>query len=274
MTTRSFVANFSESVGGGWTSDPDASGFYYILGSSTGDVLIMSTTHGVQFIPNSATINSAVATSWLVGADFAGGTPRTLNHAFYGSDLITISNTPTAVINCTPPAYNDAHPYSTNPGTCTPAATSKFSVVYITAAAGAFPEHWRLKVGSGFVAGDPPTVLVTFTLAAPVAVTNAATSTTTSSVTLNGTLNPSGANAYYPVSCYFEYGPTTAYGNVTPTFINQTGSSTYAVFANLTGLTANTTYHYRIVAANADNAVQGVDQSFVTTAGQAVLMVF
>src|SRR5207237_3962771 len=43
-----------------------------------------------------------------------------------------------------------------------------------------------------------------------------------------------------------------------------TGSTVQSVTANLTGLTAGTTYHYRIVAVNAGGTIAGSDVTFTT----------
>ncbi len=83
------------------------------------------------------------------------------------------------------------------------------------------------------------------------------------SVVLTGSLTPGGFDAHY----YFQWGKTTAYGNTSPTPPGtDAGSGAGAVAANteLTGLTANTTYHYRIVAENSFGSTVGGDQKFTT----------
>jgi hypothetical protein len=63
---------------------------------------------------------------------------------------------------------------------------------------------------------------------------------------------------------HFEYGPTAAYGTgTTPSFV---GASTLAVpaGADIGGLSAGTTYHYRAVAVNAIGTTAGPDQTFTT----------
>jgi hypothetical protein len=98
---------------------------------------------------------------------------------------------------------------------------------------------------------------------APAVTTDAASGVLGTSATLNGHVNPNGASTTY----FFEYGTTQAYGNqvpVTPASAGS-GSSSVAVSASASGLTANTTYHYRIVASNAGGTVQGNDQTFTTS---------
>ena len=62
----------------------------------------------------------------------------------------------------------------------------------------------------------------------------------------NRTVNPNGHATTY----YFRYGPTTAYGFQTNPADAGSGKATVAVHATFYGLTANTTYHYQLVAQN------------------------
>jgi len=85
---------------------------------------------------------------------------------------------------------------------------------------------------------------------------------TTSSATLQGGGQTSDGS---PVTYHFEYGKTTAYGASTPA--GQAPSQTF-VQANVGGLTAGTTYHYRFVAQDASGDVRfGNDVAFTTVAG-------
>jgi hypothetical protein len=63
----------------------------------------------------------------------------------------------------------------------------------------------------------------------------------------------------------FEYGTTTAYGRVTP-MREPNGPGTAAAHERLTGLQPNTTYHYRLQAANAGNLTVSEDRTFTTAA--------
>jgi hypothetical protein len=82
--------------------------------------------------------------------------------------------------------------------------------------------------------------------------TEPATNITASGATLNGKVDA-------PATVHFEYGTTTAYGNVTPDQV--VGAGTVSV--PVSGLTPETTYHYQLV-------VNGLpvadDESFTTTA--------
>jgi DNA-binding beta-propeller fold protein YncE len=83
------------------------------------------------------------------------------------------------------------------------------------------------------------------------------------SVTLDGTVD---AHGIALTSCEFEYGTSTSYGS-TAACEPSPGSSAgpVEVHANITGLTPLTTYHYRLVAGNANGENDGIDRSF--TAG-------
>jgi predicted lipoprotein with Yx(FWY)xxD motif len=80
---------------------------------------------------------------------------------------------------------------------------------------------------------------------------------------LKGTVNPYGLDTHY----HFEYGTTTSYGTDVPMPEADAGSGIYSVPASqaITGLAANTTYHYRLVATNSEGTAHGVDRSFTTS---------
>ncbi len=84
---------------------------------------------------------------------------------------------------------------------------------------------------------------------------------------MNGNLTALGAAASVTVS--FDYGTTTSYGSSvagTPSSLTSPGSFS----ANLTGLTAGRTYHFRAKAAAGSNTpVYGADQTFTTAAASA-----
>jgi len=105
-------------------------------------------------------------------------------------------------------------------------------------------------------------LILTAALAAPSATTGGAESITTGSAAVAGTVNPGGEATTYQ----FEYGTSTAYGLTTPAVDAGSGSADVAAKATLSGLTNNTTYHYRLVATNATDTARGADKTFKTAA--------
>jgi hypothetical protein len=111
------------------------------------------------------------------------------------------------------------------------------------------PEGINLDViGYDLAAGQPP--LVT---------TNAATNVASFSATLNGSVHPHGLTT----TVHFQYGRTTSYGSTTSAQ-TRTGNTNQHVSANISGLSANTTYHFRIVATNSAGTTYGMDRTFST----------
>jgi hypothetical protein len=89
---------------------------------------------------------------------------------------------------------------------------------------------------------------------------------TATTATLNGTVEPEGVPTTH---CFFEWGTTTAYGNRVACAQGEvlSGSGTEQVSAELTGLTPGETYHFRLVASNANTDVaeepsRGADFAF------------
>lgn len=101
------------------------------------------------------------------------------------------------------------------------------------------------------------------TLAAPTVLTTPASSVTTTGATLNGTVNANGSST----TVTFEYGTATSYGTtVTADQSPVTGTIVTAMSKAITGLTPNTTYHYRVVGQNANGTSYGADMTFYTSA--------
>ena len=92
--------------------------------------------------------------------------------------------------------------------------------------------------------------------AAPTATTGPAESITTGSAVVTGTVNPGGQ----PTTYHFEYGTSSSYGLRTPDTDAGSGTADESARATLSGLTSNTTYHYRLVAGSAE----GADRTFQT----------
>ncbi|MEI8042413.1 MAG: cadherin domain-containing protein, partial [Verrucomicrobiota bacterium] len=83
-------------------------------------------------------------------------------------------------------------------------------------------------------------------------------------VTVYGSVNPNSKLT----AAWFEYGLTTNYGNPVVTVLaTNTGTAAVAVNAQISGLAANTTYHYRVTATNADGTGFSADDTFTTSGG-------
>jgi len=96
----------------------------------------------------------------------------------------------------------------------------------------------------------------------PAVETLAASAIAEKGATLNGKVNPNGAET----KMYFEYGTTTSYGSKTSEVSVGSGTTTLEKSQAISGLSANTTYHYRVVASNSAGSSHGIDRTF-TTAG-------
>ena len=111
----------------------------------------------------------------------------------------------------------------------------------------------------GTAYGNDRTFTTLSTMGLPVVTTNPATNVSNSSATLNGSLDPHGLTT----SVHFQYGTTTNYG-FTAAVQTQSGNTFRNVSANISGLTASTTYHFRIVATNSAGTTVGGDRTFIT----------
>jgi outer membrane protein assembly factor BamB len=103
----------------------------------------------------------------------------------------------------------------------------------------------------------------------PALVTEAPTSVGQTTATLNATVNPRG----WTVSeCRFEYGPTETYGASVPcASLPGGGESPVAVSVHISGLQANTTYHFRVVAINPGGTSYGSDETLLTASSPLVV---
>ncbi len=115
------------------------------------------------------------------------------------------------------------------------------------------------------------TASVTLTVVAatvtPTVANPSATSVAANSATLNAQVTPNGSDTHV----WFLYGTSSTLSGATQTTSQDLGSGTSAanVSANLSGLTANTTYYFQAVALNSAGTTSGTIQSFVTGAAPA-----
>jgi hypothetical protein len=121
--------------------------------------------------------------------------------------------------------------------------------------------HFRIVASNsaGTRFGNDRTFTTLSVTGPPVATTNPATFIASFSATLNALLNPHGL----PTSFHFQYGTTPSYG-LTTAPQNRAGNTFQAVGANVTGLTANTLYHFRVVASNSAGTTMSGDGTFTT----------
>src|SRR5438477_13159691 len=122
--------------------------------------------------------------------------------------------------------------------------------------------YYRVRAYNGVGTSGNSNIVNVTTLSAtgsPVVITNPATLIASFSATLNGTVDPHGL----ATNVYFQYGTTTSYG-LTTAIQSKTGNTYQNVVANISGLTASTTYHFRIVAMNSAGTVNGADRTFTT----------
>jgi hypothetical protein len=133
--------------------------------------------------------------------------------------------------------------------------------VFYRTASGELGHNWYVPCCGGWFSGTLPGSVAAI---APKATSEAATGVSSNQATLNGTVNPEGSSTSY----YFEYGTTTSYGTKKPVSPVSVGSgfSNVAVDQTPTGLSQNTTYHFRVVAeSSAGGTTYGADKTFTTT---------
>lgn len=109
--------------------------------------------------------------------------------------------------------------------------------------------------------GTPPSVTITYTTPPTGLTTDPVTAVSPTTATLSGQVNPGGADT----TTHFEYGLTTDYGTATQDHAVGAGTDPVAVSAAITGLRPVTTYHYRLVATNANGSRQSTDGTFTTS---------
>ena len=118
--------------------------------------------------------------------------------------------------------------------------------------------YMRIRYSSAYVACAASYLVYAL---APSVTTGTATSVTSFSATLNGTVNPDNSSSTY----YFEYGKTTDYGSTTTSEEAGSGTDDIPVTAEISGLSAGTVYHLRLVSANSAGTTNGEDGTFTTS---------
>ena len=108
--------------------------------------------------------------------------------------------------------------------------------------------------------------ILVFEDARPIVTTGQPAEVSESEITLTGQIEPAGRGEI--TECHFEYGFEETYGTIVPCTPNPEGhhfSGPTHVEAKITGLSAGTKDHYRLVAANSVASAHSQDKTFVTT---------
>jgi hypothetical protein len=199
--------------------------------SATGPPIIVTSTNPATFIASfSATLNSLLDPHGLTtSVHFQYGTTPS-----YGLTTAPQSHTGNTYLNV-----------SANISSLTASTLYHFRAVASNSA------------GTRF--GNDRTFTTLTATGSPVVTTNPATNVSSSSATLNGSLDPHGLTT----SVNFQYGTTTSYGHTT-TMQSQTGNTYRNITGNISDLTTDTTYHFRIVATNSGGTRYGSDRTFTT----------
>ena len=101
---------------------------------------------------------------------------------------------------------------------------------------------------------------LTYTSSPPSATTGSASNVSYNSTTLNGTVNANGLST----TTWFQYGTTSGSYSNTSSTQSVGGSSDTTVSIDISGLSAGTTYYYRVAAQNSTGTTYGSEMSFTT----------
>jgi hypothetical protein len=215
------------------------------------------TSGGVTAYGNDMTITTSasgapVATTMIAtGIGSIGATLNGTVNAFCNSTTVTFEYGQTTSYGFTVTA--DQSPV--NGGAVTPVSKN------ITGLATGTLYHFRVVASS--TAGTTYGSDLTFTTGAnpPIVITNPATNIGNFTARLNGSVNANSQNT----TVTFEWGLTASYGYTIagiPGIV--TGNTPTAVYADISSLSYNTTYHFRCVGQNPAGTTYGADQVFTT----------
>ncbi len=280
VITRNPVANKSIEYGLNTILTVDASGlpaptFQWYAGDSGVTTSPVADATAATF---TTPVLTAIAKYWARASSISGSADSTATviSLLPSANANLASLTPSAgiltpVFNAGIFSYVAAVPYAVSTITLTPTVQIAQSLVTINGvpvASGAAGAPLALAVGPNViltqVTAGTGTTTQTYTLTvtrsqAPSVTTGAATNLTDISATLHGTVIPNS-----PVSVRFEYGGTASYGETT-LWQNVSGTASLPVQAALTGLSGDTTYHYRIVVMAGAERFYGADMMFTTS---------
>lgn len=247
-------------------------------GQRTGEATIPASWGQVEVQADLTGLQHSVGYDWRVAISTANGTVYGPNHKFtipYYVEVRTeepwwIEGTGAELRGAVEPAGDEATYYfeygTTNAygsKTAEASAGSGVGAVPVGAAvSGLQPEtlyHFRLVASSsrGTSASEDRTF---WTAGKPEAVTAAASEVGYTHATLHAAI----AAKYSPTHFYFEYGDSEAYGHKTPEYFSGERNEPVEEHEAISGLSPDTTYHFRVVASNAYGATYGADQTFTT----------
>ena len=156
-------------------------------------------------------------------------------------------------------SYGSSAPCSPAPGSGTSPVGVSAPIEGLSANA---TYHFRIVATNAGGTSEGADATLTTLPNAPTVLTGSASAITKTTATLGASVNPNGGNVS---ECVFEYGTSVFYEASRPcTSLPGSGTSAIEVAAPLEGLLANTTYHFRIVAANGGGTSNGADAMFTT----------
>ncbi|MFH0889109.1 MAG: hypothetical protein V1871_07885 [Planctomycetota bacterium] len=257
-------------------------------GSNTGYQFIGSGTSAINVSVNLTGLAANTAYNFRIKATRNGITYNGANQTF-----ITAGTPPTCVTNpATNITYNSARLYgsvipngiatsayfqyglttSYTVTTTSLAVGSGTNIVLINTDIGGLTENtqYNFRIVATSFAGITYGTNRTFTTTAPpvpTCVTKPATNITTNSATLNGTVNPNGIST----NAFFNHGSTTSYENTTTSQSIGSGAISLTVSANISGLTSNSVYNFRVSGTNSFGTTYGDNLTLTTgnTSGSA-----
>jgi phosphodiesterase/alkaline phosphatase D-like protein len=237
---------------------PNTKYVYRVVATNAGGTSTGTPDQKVQTLPNAPTVVNdpegtvAQTTAVLNGHVNANGVNATCSFQVATAADTTFS-APVKTVACSPSPVPGAGGNTAVSATAT-ALTANTAYIYRVVATNT----------GGTTNGTPAEAFSTLPKA-PSAVTTAGTTNLgPTSATVGGTVNPNGGDV---TICKIEYGTTTGYGSdVDCESPPGSGSSPVNVLAGLSGLSPETTYHFRLVASNAGGTGTGVDRTFTTPA--------